>query len=140
MRISDWSSDVCSSDLRAVAATGANTSPSCKTGKKPGIESPPQWAPRSEHGSHADLSRLRKANLRPRGQNPRAEEASHGRREHRYLRRGFQAGGSRPRGDGSDIFQALPLADELASAHVCTPVNTAHIVCRLLLANNTSKP
>src|SRR3546814_7866327 len=32
------------------------------------------------------------------------------------------------------------LPAEIGRAHVCTPVTNAHVVCRLLLEQNTSKP
>src|SRR3546814_5577029 len=35
---------------------------------------------------------------------------------------------------------AAAVADEIGSAHVCTPATNAHLVCRLLLGNNNHGP
>src|SRR3546814_6686006 len=113
MRISDWSSDVCSSDLpgrdgdaglrllvlerRAAGAAAADR---------------PAW--RGGGGAGADAVHPRRAGVQRRPRSAR--------------------GGTRPRAAG------FRLGAQIGRAPVLTPVAHAHLVCRLLLAKKQPHP
>src|SRR3546814_5301535 len=109
MRISDWSSDVCSSDLKGLVASGQRLGGSC------GVACEVPW---------------RKV-VTPHG--PRVEHRRSTGRTAMATRLGAPRSAAAP--DQSDMAEAATRADlaKIGRAHVCTPVTNAHLVCRLLL-------
>src|SRR3546814_5593853 len=122
MRISDWSSDVCSSDLRATRPRSAPTT-------APGTEDTRDEAqPRSPAvllAAHEDPGLLpRSRALAGRHRLPGRDGVQQApRTAHRRLDRA--RGGNRGLGQGGRA--------EIGRAPVWTPVTNAHLVCRLLL-------
>src|SRR3546814_8909238 len=118
MRISDWSSDVCSSDLR----TGRHSLPP---------RTVPEWLSAGERvmvarevlsGTFNGLERLDLCVLNVLSQSPEGAFFSLS-DEYRPRLRKF-------------LRMKPPLAARsraIGRAHVCTPVTNAHLVCRLLL-------
>src|SRR3546814_7062690 len=116
MRISDWSSDVCSSDLAKLAAF---------VGIDPAHGEPIQgqrYALGQEFKAHTDY-------FEPGGIDFERFCAVSGNRTWTlmvYL--------NEPAAGGATRFVKIGKT-EIGRAHVCTPVTNAHIVCRLLLEN-----
>src|SRR3546814_6811972 len=116
MRISDWSSDVCSSDLQLAAAVLVE-----------------------EDDARIELARLREQEIERHGlsRTRRADDREIAEitlvkvEEIRHCR------GRLEQGDRIAPMIALALAKcelmQIGRAHVCTPVTNAHLVCRLLL-------
>src|SRR3546814_1164044 len=107
MRISDWSSDVCSSDLTALVIDAKTL---------------------RFFESAGDLARVR-----DRSANRIVADfkfSGEGETWDRLMLLGLSGGGKtlvrRDYGEGA-------AAEQIGRAHVCTPVPNAHIVCRLLL-------
>src|SRR3546814_9690586 len=118
MRISDWSSDVCSSDLVGAARGGISTI--CKLEGR-------IIALKIEH--FEEVLRFRQLQLRRNalGERPRFQQA--------ILRLvEFLVG------NASLALNSLKVCNQIGRAHVCTPVTNAHLVCRLLLENNNTTP
>src|SRR3546814_7763679 len=111
MRISDWSSDVCSSDLRdeqkgqVRPRSDMSSDEQCKTGKGRGEKA--DSAAREARFGRAMQSKAQRLEQR------RCEPCS------------------ADRGGGEH--------DKIGRAHVCTPVTNAHLVCRLLLEKKKKK-
>src|SRR3546814_10243207 len=103
MRISDWSSDVCSSDLLAAAVQISACRHSRGTVRRPAMT---RWYVAQTQAQGEERARLNLERQGFRTYLPRY------RRERRHARR-------------RDV--------EIGRAHVCTPVTNAHLVCRLLL-------
>src|SRR3546814_1719895 len=112
MRISDWSSDVCSSDLTPPVAL-----PSPRllawTARPRGIRNEAD-RPRTTSRARPPPQRARRGHARD---EPRVRSAAGAPRQPAAAR---PLGLSRRQG-------------EIGRAHVCTPVTNAHLVCRLLL-------
>src|SRR3546814_1145474 len=118
MRISDWSSDVCSSDLArwidctvdSISTTTPRLSPrdSCEPIPITSIGLPGEYSPTSATTLEVPMSSPTMSALSP-------------------LR--FMSGG---RDWGLGIGDSEK-PGKIGRAHVCTPVTTAHLVCRLLL-------
>src|SRR3546814_7826641 len=126
MRISDWSSDVCSSDLIAAIVLLTLTVAPAGTA----YADPPPWAP--AHGwlaKHDDGRRHRHHRDRD--------------RHEVYVHHYYDSGPAAYRapiivGQGSAYGRDRSLL-QIGRAHVCTPVTTAPLVCRLPLEPPTSK-
>src|SRR3546814_2753218 len=135
MRISDWSSDVCSSDLRA--ASGQDDQIDLRYSR--GVGGPRQ----ADTNAQPLNDRKGRSKAQPRRcRQPETEEArarSHGSWGRRAQRRGAALRNSRllsrsavkPRSKtvkaaSADNFPAL--RKKIGSAHVCTPVTNAHLV------------
>src|SRR3546814_3535973 len=120
MRISDWSSDVCSSDLRRLDFSGSTSRPVTSNrlhGAEAAIQSN-QIAPHARAWAVPYRSP--------------AQPASTKRRKCSPTRKYFRNPGvlsSAMTYHGSEIASI----NEIGSAHVCTPVTNEHILCRLLL-------
>src|SRR3546814_6667525 len=111
MRISDWSSDVCSSDLllqaRRLAGEAVELAVAGKDARRPSDRQAAQEAAQKVMGVG------RKGEARcivepPNAQTEMARDAALHRRHHL-------------------------VKDKIGRAHVCTPVTNAHLVCRLML-------
>src|SRR3546814_4424221 len=113
MRISDWSSDVCSSDLlRAAHLARAGRRGIAGGGQRRALD--------SEHGRQR-LRLSARAAVRPRSPaHARRAGATHAQRH---------APGAPGRPE-----RRFAAGREIGRANVCTPVTNAHLVCRLLLA------
>src|SRR3546814_9912661 len=104
MRISDWSSDVCSSDLGRSAATTALPLLGGTFTRQSG-SSPPSGATVRMLSQKLSLPASSSASTRPWSANSRSSRAP----------------------------LAWTDGPKIGRAHVCTPVTTAHLVCSLLL-------
>src|SRR3546814_9280070 len=134
MRISDWSSDVCSSDLYSLNPLAAVFYPShaprpLSAGHSPELRSP--HSPRRLSGGRAGHHRALRL---PAGRPP--PEA--GRARLPFPGRGAAAPelGGLP---GSPAGRPRKLGREIGRAPVWTPVPHAHLVCHLLLAKTTRR-
>src|SRR3546814_1386692 len=123
MRISDWSSDVCSSDLqdgaRRLGGGGDRALGACRP---PGDGSWLQGSQRFPGGRRRSAASLR---------------------SHRRLDgpgASAPAAGCTAKAAKLGPVGRLARIIEIGRANVCTPVTNAHLVCRLLLANNKKKP
>src|SRR3546814_1239762 len=112
MRISDWSSDVCSSDLIAAAHLVEHRRS-------------------DEHARHTDRMTERNAGaIDVQNVEPAVAFAPAP-----LLEDGENLGrGGLVEFDQSDVAPVAPRpGEQIGRAHVCTPANHAHLVCRLLL-------
>src|SRR3546814_3597234 len=118
MRISDWSSDVCSSDLNAGHYTGRGQNDFAAFRDRDFFDR------RDFDDGHMLSSMIALGNSQLRRCRPYAA-----------LRFGIEFAAcsscSSPRGTMST--GAAGASPEIGRAHVCTPVTNAHLVCRLLL-------
>src|SRR3546814_8462261 len=117
MRISDWSSDVCSSDLRDAGAVARCHRPAQRDRRRPG-----RLGPSPKMGTGADRQALAAARLIS------------------WL--AYSDGSSRRRSQHQECQMVLRQEgreEEIGRAHVCTPVTNAHLVCRLLLEKKKNK-
>src|SRR3546814_5933090 len=130
MRISDWSSDVCSSDLCGRRYIRSRR--------------PPSLGPPKHLLGLAPLAPRRAFPYRsPRLIRPATGQGSQGmdsgRGGWRILRTatacGAAASVSYPRRSCKRLTPRSPSTSELGRAHVCTHVTNAHLVCRVLLEN-----
>src|SRR3546814_6189416 len=125
MRISDWSSDVCSSDLLAQDSLQEGLG---RTGVAGRI-----WRHRLDPDAALHLFRRNRARrLHP----PAALRPVDGRAGDLHLR---HAGAEGPLPAAHPVGRGLvvPGLFEIGRAHVRTPVTNAHLVCRLLLKTKT---
>src|SRR3546814_2302460 len=144
MRISDWSSDVCSSDLNWVAQWGDPTE------KKPlaaAIVARP--AAEYEIAAFAPAQRMSKADAYSTASGitadgwPIATDGKAAWLTHCYGMVGVARDVSPDTGTGAELFTPIGQSarrldrncTENGRAHVCTPVTNAQLVCRLLLEN-----
>src|SRR3546814_3374649 len=127
MRISDWSSDVCSADLAAAAQGGGQLCLSRARGRREPVRA--QLArpdPRARRADDPDRARRRRADELCRLEcvgRPRDLLAL-----------------SRPPAQGAGAARGIALAAARSEEHTSeTPVTNAHLVCRLLLEKKNHK-
>src|SRR3546814_10674790 len=118
MRISDWSSDVCSSDLRSAPPAHVRAAERERAPVESGCDRAASTC--GVHGmaetKRAGSAALCRREVRRRSERDRSLQRRQGRGRLRH-----------PRAD-------LRRRSEIGRAHVCTPVTKAKLVCRLLLA------
>src|SRR3546814_8999852 len=127
MRISDWSSDVCSSDLLIIMAIFVEDIPHRRAFGPAALV----VLPHPFIGAVVEIKEFQILELARRG----AEQllAQLDERVHRPadVEEQQQLDRVAPLRAHADVEPALPR--EIGRAHVCTPVTNAHLVCRLLL-------
>src|SRR3546814_10459420 len=127
MRISDWSSDVCSSDLRrGRQAFGANVPRHPPSANASSFISPRRPAVRAGTPDRRLAGKPDSWRVGFPSFAPRPPRKSEGGGECPWVRN--KGGGVGRRPIPGDIR-----IQEIGRAHVCTPVPNAHLVCRLLL-------
>src|SRR3546814_10565157 len=132
MRISDWSSDVCSSDLRFyrrrnIAEPRQIEQHRVRSSRRQRLEVGCSFAERAGDGVTARESRFRKRAAQP-TRNARNQPST--------------AHSGHPSKTSPASFWNIVAASKIGRAHVCTPVTNAHFVCRLLLEkkNHQARP
>src|SRR3546814_4430732 len=120
MRISDWSADVCSSDLTSAAIADVDARIGMLVDGLKALRQPANLVIVADHGMAATSSD--RVVALDKVADPKL---------YRAVENGPYA--SLDPTEGSDA--ALATALQIGRAHVCTPVTNAHLVCRLLLDN-----
>src|SRR3546814_7256900 len=128
MRISDWSSDVCSSDLAALRSCDGRS----------------RWAlPLYEPRLHSRRRRRRGADAALSGRPCRRRGQGAARRHDpppQQRPAGRRCPVDPPRGSERRAGVAARIMLEIGRAHVCTPVTNAQLVCRLVLETKNEYP
>src|SRR3546814_6206026 len=117
MRISDWSSDVCSSDLFRISAAVLQLELHLRRATTARYVTGKQLLAQAQHIG-ARLLDVHEDRIQPLDRGERV---------------GLRSGDERADG----VCRATDAAGEIGRAHVCTPVTNAHLVCRILLATTT---
>src|SRR3546814_9412702 len=151
MRISDWSSDVCSSDLRVRIIEGLGRYPYPRaddhpSGTRTGAPSPILERPGGLEGKQADTGPTA-PRLIQQCMKARPFQAVIGENRHREYELGWEEQVSswcaqEVRGQRPHALRnrsSSPQTGQIGRAYVRTPVTTAHHVCSLLLEKKKTK-
>src|SRR3546814_4823583 len=134
MRISDWSSDVCSSDLSAGAGSAALRTPAqvpANSRRAPGAH-----APRAQRQSHA--ARQQEAQQPAQQRHRQRPRIAFQPRPHAFARPLHRFETVDLRVDAGQLGGIACTEREIGRANVLTPVTNAKLVCSFLLYKNNN--